>query len=276
MIKPVINRTSERGQVLLAVILIAVVALTIGLSLVSRSITSVRVASQSEESQRAFQAAEAGVERTAVAVRLSPTPPQTLSGSFENSADYSTRVTVVGGRRDFVLNGAGPLEQDIGSDLWLSTYSTFASPMTDNITLYFASPLQSQCSGNGDRITPAIEILVLSSPVASPTLTKHVVDPCIGTGRLPGAVNASSGGTIQNESFLYSYTFSVTNGLIARVVPIYNQTKVAVVSANINFPTQGSVIESTGTSGDSARKVVVYQSHPQVPIELFQYAILSQ
>lgn len=261
----------ERGQVLLAVILVAVVALTIGLSLVSRSITNVKVATQSEESQRAFQAAEAGVQRALEAIKLSPTPPSSFQDTLTNNAAFDTSVQIVSGT-EIALNGGHALDQDIGSDIWLSQYPTYASPVTGDLTLYFAAPSQSECNGTGENVTPALEVMVLTGNITSPTFNKYVVDPCT---RIVGAVNASAGGTVAGRAYRYSYQVPVATGLIARVVPIYNNS-IAAVTSSVALPSQGSVVESVGSSGESVRKVVVFQSHPQVPVELFQYAILSQ
>ncbi len=265
------NQSHERGQVLLAVILVAVVALTIGLSLVSRSITNVKVATQSEESQRAFQAAEAGVQRALEAIELSPTPPTAFQDTLSNKAEFDTSVRIVEGS-EIALNGGYALEQDIGSDVWLSQYPTYANPVTGDLTLYFADPGQSQCSGSGENVTPALEIMVLTGNITSPTFTKYVVDPCT---RIVGAVSASAGGTVSGRAYRYSYQVPVAGGLVARVVPIYNNS-IAAVTSSVVLPSQGSVVESVGSSGESVRKVIVFKSHPQVPVELFQYAILSQ
>ncbi len=50
------------GQILILVLLIVVVALAIGLSIASRNLTNLRTSTQTEQSQRAFNAAEGGVE----------------------------------------------------------------------------------------------------------------------------------------------------------------------------------------------------------------------
>src|SRR3989338_3404772 len=52
----------RRGQILILVLLIVVVALAVGLSVASRNITNLRTSTQTEQSQRAFSAAEGGVE----------------------------------------------------------------------------------------------------------------------------------------------------------------------------------------------------------------------
>jgi len=54
--------SAKRGQIGIVVLLLTVVLLTIGLSIASRSITDVRLSRQEEESSRAFNAAEAGIE----------------------------------------------------------------------------------------------------------------------------------------------------------------------------------------------------------------------
>jgi len=56
-------REYQRGQVLLIVVLVMVIALTVGLSVISRSVTTLRTTKESESSQRAFSAAEAGVAK---------------------------------------------------------------------------------------------------------------------------------------------------------------------------------------------------------------------
>lgn len=264
---------NDSGQVLLIVILIAVVALTVGLSLVSRSITGVRVATQSEESQRAFQAAEAGVERALNAIRLSPTPPATLfEDAFENNAAFDATINTLAGA-DILLNGGSELEQSVGSDVWLSRYPDFSNPMTTTIEVHFGSQNQNQCLGTGADVTPAIEILVLSGASSNPSLSKHVVDPC---SRIDGAANEDPGGSVDGVTYAYSYDLNISNALLARVVPIYNSTIVGLSAQSGTFPSQGSIIESTGTAGESVRRVQVFESHPQIPIEMFQYAILSQ
>ena len=57
------RNVGNQGQALLIVLLTLSVVLTIVLSIVSRSITDISITSLEEDSQRAFNAAEAGVEQ---------------------------------------------------------------------------------------------------------------------------------------------------------------------------------------------------------------------
>ncbi len=52
----------ERGQILILVLLVVVVSLAVGLSVASRNISNLKTSTQAEQSQRAFTAAEGGVE----------------------------------------------------------------------------------------------------------------------------------------------------------------------------------------------------------------------
>jgi len=54
----------KSGQILILVLLIVVVSLAVGLSVASRNLTNLRISTQTQESQRAFSAAEGGVEDT--------------------------------------------------------------------------------------------------------------------------------------------------------------------------------------------------------------------
>ena len=53
----------ESGQIIIVLLLMMLVGLSIGLVVTQRSVTDVSVSTQSEQSQRAFSAAEAGIEK---------------------------------------------------------------------------------------------------------------------------------------------------------------------------------------------------------------------
>ncbi len=56
--------TKKSGQILILVLLVVVVALAVGLSVASRNLTNLKTSAQTEQSQRAFAAAEGGIEDT--------------------------------------------------------------------------------------------------------------------------------------------------------------------------------------------------------------------
>lgn len=251
---------------LLVVVLTMIVALTVGLSVVSRTITNLKLSRQNEESQRAFQAAEAGIEQAL----------QSASGSsnltFSNNATFSTTVTNPLGT-EFLLNAGQSLEQDVGLDVWLSDYPTYANPVSSSVTVYWGTSEQQSCSSSdGSSVRAALELVVLSGNASSPSLSKYVYDAC---SRITGASTPGAGGTIDGINFSYAATIPVTSGLIMRVIPVYNSARVAVASS-VSLPSQGKLVESTGESGDTIRKIQYFSSNPQVPLEIFPYSLLSQ
>lgn len=283
-----ITKEGQRGQMLLIVILTMVVALTVGLSLVSRTITNLKISKQNEESQRALQAAEAGVEKA-----LQSAGATTLSGQFSNNntgaSSFNTTITSADGT-NLLLNNGDEVDQDTGVDIWLSDYPSYQNSKSPTLTVYWGTS-QNTCSGSGDFVVPAVEIAVLS--VVNPTgslsdpanlrLSKYIVEGSTGVTsctRVSGAATPGGGGTVTDKTgrsvtFKSSYTLpSITNGLIMKVIPLYNSAKMGVVSS-VALPAQGSLIESVGKSGDTARKVIYFQAYPQLPVEVFPYSILS-
>jgi hypothetical protein len=59
---------NQQGQVAIIILLFLLVALTIGLAVTQRSLTNITTSSQTEQSSRAFSAAEAGIQRSIQAV----------------------------------------------------------------------------------------------------------------------------------------------------------------------------------------------------------------
>lgn len=270
------NKGTTKGQVLLIVVLTTIVALTVGLTIVSRTITNLKMSKQNEESQRAFQAAEAGIEQALKTAR--DANPSSSTQSFSNSSGSDTKTTVISADsgKNILLNNGEPVDQDSGMDVWLSTYPNYGSPTTGNITIFWSNQdnqtLTVKCEKNDSSVHSALEVAVLSGSITSPTFTKKVFDPCA---RILNSDEFGGEGSVGGVTFNYKATISVTNGLIMKVIPIYNSTKIAVGS-DVALPPQGSLIESTGSSGDTVRKVVYFASYPQIPLEIFPYSVISQ
>lgn len=77
------------GQALLIILLTLTVALTVVLSVVSRSVTEVEVTTYEEDAQRAFDAAEAGIEEVLLQTTYQDIPLKPLSGDSK----YKVGVT---------------------------------------------------------------------------------------------------------------------------------------------------------------------------------------
>lgn len=270
----------SQGQVLLIVVITMIVALTAGLSIASRTITNLKLSKQNQESQRAFQAAQSGIEKFLAS--------GTGGNSAFNNASFDTSVTSID-QSERVLNNGISIDQDRGADVWLSQYPDYSSKYSGGLTIYWGGKGQTACvSGQGDKSIPALEIVILSGVVGLPTFTRYSYDPCNASATRGNGFATPGGGTyttsaasnIPGTVFLYSTTLpAVSNGLIMKVIPIYNSTIIGVKftpSGGSTVPSEGRVITSTGTSGDTKRKVLYYESYPQLPNEIFPYSILSQ
>ncbi len=282
------KRGSQRGQILLIVVLTMIVALTVGLSISSRIVTELKLSKQNEESQRAFQAAESGIQQTLERQSAVGTPNSPIS--FDNNSSFSTTYVTDSGN-SIVMNNGLEVDQSSGGDVWLSDYSAnpaqiYKNPMGAGnavpITMYWGKTTQSLCSAStSDTVAPAIEVVVIKGPISAPTILRNVYESS-GCTRIPNAIQGTTtGGPFTANRFRNSVdlTFngsSVSNPLIMKVIPIFNSSIVGFQATGVSFPAQGSVVTSTGTSGDTVRKVVYYQSYPQLPLEVFPYSLLSQ
>ncbi len=254
----------ENGQILLLVVLAMVVSLTIGLSVATTSLTNLHTSTEEVNSERALSAAEAGAEQ----VIKSNT---STAGTFANNSSYATSVNPVAGA-ELLLNNGTIVNKDEGFDIWLSTYPTYLNPWSGNLTIYWGSSSDVCSLDPATNTETAIEVVLLSGDKASPTVSHFAVDPC-GARRAANNFSSVSGGnTIGGIAFENSTTIPVNSGLLARVIPLYSGTVMAVKGDSF-LPSQGQVISSTGTSGDTVRQLKVYKGYPQLPTEFFPFSL---
>lgn len=266
----ILAQSKQRGQALLIVVLIMVIALTVGLSIATRSLTNTRVSSEQESSQRAFSAAEAGVERLLNTSNAGNTQP--VSAGLDNNSSFTAQFQS-SDTSSFLLNAGNQIPKDDGVDLWLSNYPDYSSPRSANLTLYWG--VNDSCP----TTAAAVEVVVLYGSTTSPQAIHYAFDPCgSGVNSRQGSNNftyvSGGGGTVNGTNFTHGTQITVNSGLVARIIPLYNNTPMAVVSSTA-LPPQGKQIVSTGTSGGTERKISVFQSYPRLPIELFPYTIFS-
>ncbi len=277
----------ESGQVLLIVVLVAVISLTVGLAAVSRSITNTRVSTEESNSQKALSAAEAGLEAQINKANENPDAaiPE-LDKNFDSSTGYKATVTKNTDPQILINNAEVDVLKTEGADVWLSKYPDFTDQKSPNISVYWSAN-SGPCSNDA-----AIEIVILrgrdTTPAAKndPILERYAVDGCSsrpgGDNNFDDASASTDRGssvaslTLKGKKFDYRYNIpnQIINGYIMRIIPIYNDAKIGV-SSDIPLPAQGFDIESEGTSGETKRKVKVFQSFPTVPIEIFPYNLFN-
>lgn len=267
-------RKYEKGQALLIVVLVMTIALTIGLSIATRTITDIRTTTEQESSQRAFTAAEAGIEKALLESSGS-------TGAFDNNASYQTTVTDIIGV-DLLLNNGNQILKDDTADVWLSTYPGYTSPWTGTLTVYWGRSSDTCTTNEATNTRAALEILVVTGTKSNPTLTHYPVDPCSSraSGNRFEAISAG-GGTVAGKQFAFRKTITVSSGLLMRIIPLYSSTIIGVRGCNASgtgcrtFPAQGKLITSVGTSDTTQRKIEGIQENPKLPLQIFPFILFS-
>lgn len=264
---------SQNGQVLLVVILASVIALTVGLAAISRSITNTRISTEESNSQKALSAAEAGVEEQLKAATDDTIGILDLDPvDLDNNSSFDSAAVAVDGQ-SFELNGGDIVDQDEGADIWLSTHPDFSDPKTTtDLTIYWSAG-SADCNDD-----PAIEVAVIQgSDRDNPSMVRYAFDGCSSRATNNGfdsnVSDAVSGDPFEPPKYHKKNTVQIpiADGYIARVIPLYEDANIAVVSDPASLPLQGYNIESVGKSGNTVRKVKVFQGFSKLPVEFFPY-----
>lgn len=276
----------QSGQTLLIVVLVMVVSLTVGLSVVLRSITNVRIAAEEENSQRAFSAAEAGIEQAL------KTGANISNQTLDNNAVIK-EVTIQQLSGDqFLVNSGNSIEKNDGVDIWLVEHNEDGTldyssgwqelSANSNLTLYWGN-------SNDGCVNAALEVVVISGTQASPVSTRYAWDACAAR-RGQNSFDAPDTGfySLGGKNFYYREEITISSaskGILVRINPLYAKTILAVKGCNENstpphascntLPTQGKIVESVGSVNETVRKVNFFQGYPKVPAEFFPHTLFS-
>lgn len=268
------RRPSQSGQIVLIVLLVLTIALTVALALIGRTTTDVIISSQTEDSSRAFSAAEAGIEQ-ALKLGAVPNGPQVLSPGVT----YSVTVSNVGGAAG-VYQFPQKTPRGEAETLWLVNHN--ADGTLAETPTYTASSLD--LCWSSETTSPAVAVSVIYKRSGAYYLAKGAYDPNASR-RVTNnfsAPTASSGGCGNASFYLQTLTFSdlgINSAsdavLMLRIRPLYSNTQLAV-NSSVALPLQGDKIESTGTLNTGVtRKVIVYQEY-RAASGIFDAALYSQ
>lgn len=267
---------NQRGQILLTTLLVLSLATTVVLALIGRSVTDVSLSSQVEESAKALNAAEAGIEESL------------LSGGnalgSAGGAAYSSTVTTIGGASS-VYQFSKKTSVDATETLWLVPH---ASGVMDESNPYRGLSLD--ICWSDAAVKPALLVSIWYKRDSEYRVARGAYDPDttrrVSSNNFAG-VDATSGGCGGGSATIYKKTITFSNFdnintssdtlLFLRLQPIYNGATIAVspVSSS-SLPSQGNKIDSIGSVGSGVtRKVVVYQQFKS-PAPIFDHVLYSQ
>lgn len=277
-------RGGEKGQVLLIVVLAMIVALTVGLSVAARSIIDLRIATDEGDSQKAFSAAEAGIEQAQkISIPADPSTPVIEQKEIGEAIIESVFVSPVSGS-EFPILGGNFVQKDDGADIWLvrhnddGSLNTADTPWDGAVSVYWGDT----DDGDGCK-TAAVELIVVENGFSDPQTRRYTFDPCNARQQSNNFTPTSlltPLESVEGKEYYYKTRIppngdpiTITDGILLRVTPLYFDAKIAVkkASGSPDFPVQGKKIEAVGSAGDTVRKLVYYQGYLKVPVELFNY-----
>jgi Tfp pilus assembly protein PilX len=280
---------SQKGQTLLIVILIMVIMLSIALSVSARIVTTIKTVGDSQLSQRAFYAAEAGIEQASNygMTASSGLPDGSQRMNVDSQSSYTLSITQLGGaapNNALVLNSGQTASMNHGVDIQLESYDSHSGQYTGTLQIYWGSSnATTPCNTPG---MAALETVLLSGTGTTVTSNHATYDPCTarrGAGTLGTnhtlAPTSTGSFTIKGVQFGYMASITVTNGRLLRIIPLYQDTLIAVQAAGANptLPIQGQYIVATGTAGTGTgtvtRKITVTRTWPKVPDEVFPFSL---
>lgn len=306
------SREKQSGQILIIFLLVLVVGLAIVLSVASRSITDIRTTTTSDESNRAYFAAEAGVEEALKRIEADAT-------AFTTSLDFTslnqTTAKVSAGPID--LGSVAFAQKEVQKDDVMQV-----SLLNDFNDLGSSSPIDPVPDDGqlwvywgevGAATTPAVEVTIVyctscSSPNPVFKLRKFAFDPdgsrrplnnfCEPVGVSSGIESTNVG----NIDFKYKLSVKIREGYLAagtecgtdvegisngttpvlgRIRLLYNVDDPQPVGVRgggapgWGLPGQGIEIESTGTTVSGVtRKLKVIRQFPALPA-IFDYVLFS-
>ncbi|MFH1840956.1 MAG: pilus assembly PilX N-terminal domain-containing protein [Candidatus Shapirobacteria bacterium] len=262
------TKLAQRGQALLIILLVMAVILTVSLSVISRSVTDLRVSRQDEDSARVFSIAEAGIEQ----LLLSGSP-----GTYGSDYQVAGSCATVGNETAFDFGG-GRFDQGVVQTLWLVGHGAGGAldpsqKYTGNsLTLFWGNQSASEIS--------ALEATLFYDNGGVKT-ARFPFDPDGGRRWSNGFTLANSGGS----PYPYSATINDLNSLrgaggtlyALRLKPLYNSQPIGLkVEAPVALPAQGDCCESTATRIESGITRKVRQCRFfEAPPAIFDYVLYS-
>jgi len=272
----------KSGQILILVLLVVVVALAVGLSVASRNITNLRTSTQTEQSQRAFSAAEGGVEDILSHLKTLADAPENVAVNDPAGKVFPVQVGDIQANVNVKANSTYKFTLSPGEvgQVNLSGY-------TGNVTVKWTEVNnQTEDPNTNPGVKGAsVELTYVCGPLVPP-LT------CLGDSLAPSGYGqhreAYYGSFIDTQTgfasssagdAVYRYKVEksgVSNAQMLRIKPFWNKTTVEVTGGD-GFPVQTYEVESVASTeiGVTRRVKVTRTALEQLPAA-FDYVLFSE
>lgn len=287
---------NKKGQIILVLILVMTVALAIGLSVIQKSLIDVSTSTKVEQSSRAFSAAEAGIERvlqrsgiTNIAFPENDSAAKIADTGLIPCIPGSTGCAQVAGTQQAPLEYP-PLSKEEIAQVWLADYTSTTGSVPPNcgpnIKCHYIQNALDVYWGNSKADRAALELTLIFYNGSKYTSRKWYLDhqsasrnPLNSFEQIP--CNDTTLSAYLCRKTLQFSPQEATGAILVRARLLYNSASqpfavqaVGNCGADCSLPPQARALESIGTSGETQRKVRVFQLNKVVPF-WFDYAIFS-
>ena len=232
------------------------VVLGFGLSIISQSVTDVKISKQEQEAARAFNAAEAGIEEALKSISIG-------SGNLSVD-DVEVSYTVEG---ETILNSSVKESESVEVNLegaevglntltidWVNSDSSLENPGT--------------CAATTGQAPASLLISVTDN---LNVIRRYGLNSCALSGD-NGMTDVADDG---DSPFLRQYDLVVdASDVLVRIRPVYNQASIKV-AGNVDLGNQAYVINSTAQAPTLESKAIeVSRTEPATP-SIFDYVLFS-
>ena len=219
----------DTGQIIIILLLVMVVALAIGLSVVGRSINDISTSTNTENSSRAFSAAEAGIEKIlnlqyeqAISLGGKVTPLSDIQ--FDNNASAKDVLIDAAIPREKTALEYPPFGKESFAQFWLASPAdpNCTDPVgsrcyrEDNFDVYFGEAREYSSRLDNLEDQPAIEVSVIYKIGGEYKSEKYFFDSYV-KAPLPGRNSNNFNGCLDrgDSATAWSVPKIVTNGGIS-------------------------------------------------------------
>ncbi|HLD51189.1 hypothetical protein A2450_00945 [candidate division WWE3 bacterium RIFOXYC2_FULL_40_11] len=252
--------SAKKGQTLIIIFFLVLLALSIGITISTRYIRSTRSIIRTDNSVRALAGAESLAERL-------------LANSYAVLQDFISNNSC---GSSCILDITYPEGQIMHAVATLSETSTAEAVLSFNVNQSDVYEISlSGYTGNAVRLcwdtNASIYASYIYSSGSTTSMNTYAYNPTssiLGNGFSTAAAS---------EGYNSCFDVPITNTpRLLRVRPYYEDSLVhALSSIGSTFPIQGILIEVSGTSGDSTRHVKVEKTSPMLP-SIFDMVVLQK
>lgn len=246
------------GQALLIVLLVLSVALTAGLSLVARTTTDISISQKETESNKAFEAAEAGVEEALKKIAeggISDSQTIPLESGATANVQFSSITTGQSAIRS--------LRSGESATFWLNNFTLDGEVFPSNEVVWQGGVNSFKVCWNDSLVNNNVEVIVYYQQGTTYGFDRFY--------KGNSSTTCSQTGFGQGMTITYKGEYKFFN---VRFYDTDTNKTVRFLAEGTGLPPQGKIIESQGQVGDVSRRIQVTKTWPELP-SFFDFILFS-